>query len=114
MITAEIRLEDEGRNRRLYVTIDGKEWLLPIAKEIMLAQGLTLPPEGYTGPTEERYIFTDLRDEDSASEDVVGITDPVLVGLAIMSRGEPPVGPVKIPTAAEGQAQIKSLLASLT
>ncbi|OYW71162.1 MAG: hypothetical protein B7Z37_28470 [Verrucomicrobia bacterium 12-59-8] len=106
MITATIRTEDE-RWPRLFVTIDGKEWLLPVAKDIILAQGVTLPPEGWTGPTEERYIFTDLRDEDSPADVLDGITDPVLVGLAIRGRNATGDGPVSIPSEAEGLAAIR-------
>ncbi len=80
---------------------------MPGAKDIMLAQGIALAPEGWTGPTAERYVFTDLRDEDSPTETVEGIVDPVLVGLAIRASRQLSDGPVSIPSEAEGLAAIR-------
>lgn len=104
---AEVRLDDGWH--RLFVTIDGVEWLIPCAKDIMLAQGLTLAPEAWTGPLGERYIFTDLRDEDSPSEVVEGIIDPVLVGLAIRASRSDKLGSVPIPSEAQAHATIRRL-----
>ncbi|MBK8095052.1 MAG: hypothetical protein IPK32_24560 [Verrucomicrobiaceae bacterium] len=42
---AELRM-DQGWER-LFVTIDGQEYLLPVAKPIFLAQGMTQAPEAW-------------------------------------------------------------------
>lgn len=113
MITATIRTDD-ARWPRLYVTIDGTEYLFPASKDVFLAQGATLPPEGWTGDTVERYIFPDLRNEDAEPDTAAVIVDPVLVGLVIRARNASGDGPVIVPTAAEGQVEIDRLRAELT
>lgn len=73
----------------------------------MLAQGLTLAPEDWPYPLAQRYIFFDLTDEDSPSADVEGITEPVLVGLAIRASRKDWLGPVPVPSEGEGVAAIR-------
>lgn len=102
---AETRI-DEGW-KRLFVTIDGAEFLIPVAKAIFLAQGMTYAPEFWPYELQSREIFHDLADESSPSEHGRGITDPILVGIAIRVLRSSDIGPIPIPNEADGVAEIE-------
>lgn len=107
---AEVR-KDQGW-LRAFVTIDGTEYLLPVAKPIFLAQGMTQAPDGWPYEVQRREIFVELGNEEADTEDAEGITDPVLVGLACRARKLQAIdreAKIKIPTQSEALAEIVDL-----
>lgn len=107
---AELRM-DQGWER-LFVTIDGQEYLLPVAKPIFLAQGMTQAPEAWPYEIQRREIFVELGDEEADTEDAQGITDPVIVGIAIRAafqRASGQLGEIAIPTESEAFAEIQRI-----
>jgi len=105
--TAETRIA--GREKALFATIDETEYAFVLSKDIWLAQGITLPPDGWPFQLEQRELFLDLRDStpETPSLAVEGITDRQIVGLVIRASRSSGLGPIPIPTEAEGQAAIK-------
>lgn len=92
---------------RAFITVEGREYLLPVSKPLVLAQGVTQAPEDWPYPLEGREIFMELDNEDSASEGLEGITDPVIVGIAIRVLRSNDIGPIPIPNEADGVAEIE-------
>lgn len=112
--TAETRIA--GREPALFATVDGTEYAFGLSKDIWLGQGITLAPDGWPLPLDQRELFLDLRDSspETPSLAIEGITDPALVGLVIRASRQPALGPVTIPTADEGRAEIRKVLGELT
>lgn len=107
---SEVRM-DEGW-LRAFITVEGIEYLLPVSKPLVLAQGVTQAPEEWPYPLEGREIFMELDNEDSASEGLVGITDPVIVGIAIRcmkQQAKDAEGAITLPSLDQAMAEIAAL-----
>lgn len=110
---AEKRL-DEGWHRT-FVVADGTEFLLPISKPDFLAQGFNAAPERWPEHgLDTVQLWTEITDENSEVAEYQGITDPIIVGLAIASAKAGAVETtLDIPTAEQGQQAIDSLRSEL-
>lgn len=96
-----IRAED--RNNRFYLTIDGKEYLVPVAKPFILIQGVGTLPEEITGGPE--VVFEVPTDEDSPMFEVPNATrDEIFVHLCREVCADRTPRRLEVPTLKEARA----------
>lgn len=95
----------DGDFTRLFVTLDGEEYIAPVSKPFVLIQRTAELPLDY--PAGEPFVvFVDPADEDSEPLEILHATrDPVYVHVCREFRADPlSAKSIKIPTVAEAEA----------